>query len=60
MHGERGAAARREALLELGWEERLSAMGAPLRQLAPVLAVRRRLTARLLRCLTCITFEKMP
>lgn len=40
MQREREPAARREALQGLGWEERLSAMGASLRQLAPVLAVR--------------------
>lgn len=40
MQGEREPAARWEALQRLAWEERLSAMGASLRQLAPVLAVR--------------------
>lgn len=46
MQGEREPAARWEALQRLGWEERLSAMGASLRQLAPVLAVRLRLFIR--------------
>lgn len=40
MQKEREPAARWKALQGLGWEERLSAMGASLRQLAPVLAVR--------------------
>lgn len=40
MQREREPAARRDALQGLGWEGRLSAMGASLRQLAPVLAVR--------------------
>lgn len=43
MQGQREPAARWEALQRLGWEERLSAMGASLRQLAPVLAVSLRL-----------------
>lgn len=41
MRKEREPAARREALVGLGWDERLSAMAASLRQLAPVLAVSR-------------------
>lgn len=41
MQGEREPFKRREAIQGLGWEERLSAMGASLRQLAPVLAVRK-------------------
>lgn len=39
MQRERESAARRDGLLRLGWDERLSAMAASLRQLAPVLAV---------------------
>ncbi|CAB1117116.1 unnamed protein product [Ectocarpus sp. CCAP 1310/34] len=38
IHGHREPAKRQEALRSLGWEQRLSAMGASLRKLAPVLA----------------------